>query len=82
MLSGYKGYFRLRFNMFKRISLILKFKKASFSTQKRVDSSGILIRFNGVSISNMTKIPLESTLFLSQNGTLVMGTNLKGNVHI
>ena len=44
-------------------------KNGPILAQKRVDSNGILIRFNGeiglrpISISNMTKIPLESTLF-------------------
>jgi len=50
--------------------------KGPILAQKRVDSNGILIRFNReiglrpISISNMTKIPLESTLFGTQNATL------------
>ena len=50
----------------------VRIRKGPVLTQKYVDYNVILIRFNGeiglhpISISNMTKIPLEFTIFESK----------------
>ena len=57
-------------------------------TQKSVDSNAILNRFNGeiglhpISISTMTKIPLESSLFWVKTGPFLIHSNLIEDAHI
>ena len=78
----------LRLDMWVSPIKFVRIRKGPVLTQKYVDYNVILIRFNGeiglhpISISNMTKIPLESSLFWVKTGPFLIRTNLIGDAHI